>query len=167
MDNPLVQLDPGLFIWTIITFLMLLGLLAKFAWNPLLKMLTERESLIRESLENAEKARTDLEKINQESEKIISQARSEAQTILAQGKAAANKLKEETLDQARVSSKMILEDAKKDIKMERDKAIFEIKSEVTDLSISIAEKLIRKNLSAEDNQKLIAESLKQVPPYEA
>lgn len=167
MDNPLVQLDPGLFIWTIITFLMLLGLLAKFAWNPLLKMLKERESLIRESLENAEKARTDLEKINLESEKIISQARSEAQTILAQGKAAANKLKDETLDQARVSSKMILEDAKKDIKIERDKAISEIKSEVTDLSISIAEKLIRKNLSAEDNQKLIEESLKQVPPYEA
>ncbi|MEE8334963.1 MAG: F0F1 ATP synthase subunit B [Candidatus Neomarinimicrobiota bacterium] len=167
MDNPLVQLDPGLFIWTIITFLMLFGLLAKFAWNPLLKMLKERESLIRESLENAEKARTDLEKINQKSEKIISQARSEAQTILAEGKAAANKLKDKTLDQARVSSKLILEDAKKDIKMERDKAISEIKSEVTDLSISIAEKLIRKNLSAEDNQKLIEESLKQVPPYEA
>ncbi|MEE8436746.1 MAG: F0F1 ATP synthase subunit B [Candidatus Neomarinimicrobiota bacterium] len=167
MDNPLVQLDPGLFIWTIITFLMLFGLLAKFAWKPLLKMLSERENMIRESLENAEKARTDLEKINQESEKIISQARSEAQIILAEGKAAANKLKDETLVQARVSSKMILEDAKNDIKIERDKAISEIKSEVTNLSISIAEKLIRKNLSAEDNQKLIEESLKQVPPYEA
>ena len=167
MDNPLVQLDPGLFIWTIITFLMLFDLLAKFAWKPLLKMLTERENMIRESLENAEKAQTDLEKINQESEKIISQARSEAQIILAEGKAAANKLKDETLVQARVSSKMILEDAKNDIRIERDKAISEIKSEVTNLSISIAEKLIRKNLSAEDNQKLIEESLKQVPPYEA
>jgi len=167
MDNPLVQLDPGLFIWTITTFLVLLVLLAKFAWKPLLKMLAEREKMIRDSLENAEKARTDLEKINQESEKIISQARSASQSILAEGKAAANKLKDETLAQARDSSRQILEDAEKQINMERDKAISEIKSEVADISISIAEKLIGKNLSQEDNQELIEATLKKVPPYEA
>lgn len=60
MDNPLVQLDPGLFVWTIVTFLLLLLVLAKFAWNPLLKILKEREELIQSSLEDAEKAQQEL-----------------------------------------------------------------------------------------------------------
>jgi len=61
MNNPLVQLDPGLFVWTILTFLLLLFVLAKFAWKPLLKMLNDREELIRSSLEDAEKAKEKLE----------------------------------------------------------------------------------------------------------
>ena len=66
MNNPLVQLDPGLFVWTILTFLLLLFVLAKFAWKPLLKMLNDREELIRSSLEDAEKAKEKLEKLNAE-----------------------------------------------------------------------------------------------------
>ena len=93
MNNPLVQLDPGLFVWTILTFLLLLFVLAKFAWKPLLKMLNDREELIRSSLEDAEKAKEKLEKLNAEGEAIINQARSEAQSILSEGKAAAAKLK--------------------------------------------------------------------------
>ena len=64
MNNPLVQLDPGLFVWTILTFLLLLFVLAKFAWKPLLKMLNDREELIRSSLEDAEKAKEKLEKLS-------------------------------------------------------------------------------------------------------
>ena len=99
MNNPLVQLDPGLFVWTILTFLVLLGVLAKFAWNPLLKMLKDRENLIRSSLDDAEKAQMELARLNSEREDIINKARSEAQTILAEGKAAASKLKDETLNE--------------------------------------------------------------------
>ena len=167
MNNPLVQLDPGLFIWTILTFLVLLGVLAKFAWNPLLKMLKDREDLIRSSLEDAEKAQTELANLNAEREEIINKARSEAQSILSEGKVAASKLKDETLKAAKDQAKSILTDAEKQIRIEKHKAIEEIKSEVVDLSLSVAKKLIKKNISREDNQALIDESLENVTKYEA
>ena len=167
MDSPLVQLDPGLFVWTILTFLVLLGVLAKFAWNPLLKMLKDREELIRSSLEDAEKAKTELERLNTEGQDIINKARSEAQTILSEGKAASSKMKEETLNSAKEQAKVILTEAEKQIQIEKDKAIAEIKSEVVDLSLSVATKLIKKNISREDNQALIDDSLKNVTKYEA
>ena len=167
MNNPLVQLDPGLFVWTILTFLLLLFVLAKFAWKPLLKMLNDREELIRSSLEDAEKAKEKLEKLNAEGEAIINQARSEAQSILSEGKTAAAKLKDETLDVAKEQAKQIASEAEKQINIEKDKAIAEIKSEVVNLSMSIAEKLINKNISPEDNKALIDESLSSVKEYES
>ena len=162
MNNPLVQLDPGLFVWTILTFLLLLFVLAKFAWKPLLKMLNDREELIRSSLEDAEKAKKKLERLNAEGETIINQARSEAQSILSEGKAAAAKLKDETLDVAKEQAKKIASEAEKQINIEKEKAIAEIKSEVVNLSMSIAEKLINKNISPKDNKALIDESLSNV-----
>ena len=165
--SPLVELDPGLFVWTILTFLVLLGVLAKFAWNPLLKMLKDREELIRSSLEDAEKAKMELERLNTEGQDIINKARSEAQTILSEGKAASSKMKEETLSSAKEQAKVILTEAEKQIQIEKDKAIAEIKSEVVDLSLSVATKLIKKNISREDNQALIDDSLENVTKYEA
>ena len=167
MNNPLVQLDPGLFVWTILTFLLLLFVLAKFAWKPLLKMLNDREELIRSSLEDAEKAKEKLERLNAEGEAIINRARSEAQSILSEGKTAAAKLKDETLDVAKEQAKQIASEAEKQINIEKDKAIAEIKSEVVNLSMSIAEKLINKNISPEDNKALIDESLSSVKEYES
>ncbi len=167
MNNPLVQLDPGLFVWTILTFLLLLTVLAKFAWKPLLKMLKDREELIRSSLEDAEKAKEKLERLNAEGEAIINQARSEAQSILSEGKTAAAKLKDETLDVAKEQAKKIASEAEKQINIEKEKAIAEIKSEVVNLSMSIAEKLINKNISPEDNKALIDESLSNIKEYES
>ena len=167
MNNPLVQLDPGLFVWTILTFLLLLTVLAKFAWKPLLKMLKDREDLIRTSLEDAEKAQTELAKLNAEGEEIINKARAEAQEILSQGKSSAVKMKEETLNDAKEKAKAIAKDAEKQIQVEKEKAIAEIKSEVVNISLSVAEKLIKKNLSAEDNKALIDESLSHIKKYEA
>ena len=167
MNNPLVQLDPGLFVWTILTFLLLLTVLTKFAWNPLLKMLKDREELIRSSLEDAEKAQTELAKLNAEGEKIINKARAEAQEILSQCKSSAATLKEEILKDAKEKAKVIADNAEKQILVEKEKAIEEIKSEVVNLSLSVAEKLIKKNISVEDNKALIDESLSQVKKYEA
>ena len=167
MNNPLVQLDPGLFVWTILTFLLLLTVLAKFAWKPLLKILKDREELIRSSLEDAEKAKEKLERLNAEGEAIINQARSEAQSILSEGKTAAAKLKDETLDVAKEQAKKIASEAEKQINIEKEKAIAEIKSEVVNLSMSIAEKLINKNISPEDNKALIDESLSNIKEYES
>jgi len=165
--NPLVQLDPGLFVWSIITFMVLFFVLAKFAWKPLLKMLQDREDMIRTSLDDAEKAKVELERLNEESESIMAKARSEAQTILADGKAAAEKVKEDTVAKAKEQANKIREDAEKQILVEKDKAIADIKQEVVNISLSVAEKLIHKNLSDADNKALIEESLKKVNTYEA
>ena len=167
MDNPLVQLDPGLFVWTIITFLILLGLLSKFAWKPLLHALEKRENEIAKSLEDAEKARKELDRLTSEGNEIIAKARSEAQAIVGEGKKAADQLKESTLSKAKETAAANLDDAKEQIKMEKEKAIAEIKGEVVGLSLSIAEKLVKKNLNEEDNKSLINESLKNIKGYEA
>ncbi|MCP4931025.1 MAG: ATP synthase F0 subunit B [Candidatus Marinimicrobia bacterium] len=78
MNNPLVQLDPGLFVWTILTFLLLFAVLAKFAWKPLLKMLKDREDFIKSSLEDAETAQQELARLNSERKEILNKARGEA-----------------------------------------------------------------------------------------
>ena len=165
--NPLVALTPGLYIWTIITFLLLLYVLAKFAWKPLLKMLEDRENLIKSSLKDAEKAKLELESLTQESEAITAKARSEAQSILAESKSAAEKVKEDTIAKAKEHAIKIRDDAKKQIEVEKDKAISDIKQEVVNLTLSVAEKLINKNLNDADNKSLIEESLKKVKSYEA
>ena len=167
MDNPLVQLDPGLFVWTIITFLILLGVLTRFAWKPLLKALETRENEISQSLEDAKKAKQELERLSAEGDEIIAKARSEAQGIVSEGKKAAEQLTANTLNKAKEEAMANLSAAKEQIKIERDKAIVEIKGEVVNLSLSIAEKLVKKNLSKEDNKSLIDESLKNVKGYEA
>ena len=165
--NPLTAVTPGLYIWTIITFLLLFYVLAKFAWKPLLSMLEERESLIKRSLSDAETAREELQKINLESEAIITKARTEAQSILADGKAAAEKIKDDTVARAKKEASKIREEAKQQIKAEKDKAISDIKKEVVDLSLNVAEKLIKKNISEKDNASLIEESLEKIKQYEA
>ena len=165
--NPLTAVPPGLYIWTIITFLLLFYVLAKFAWKPLLSMLEERENLIKRSLSDAETAREELQKINLESEAIITKARTDAQSILSDGKAAAEKIKEDTVAKAKEEASKIREDAKQQIKAEKDRAISDIKKEVVDLSLNVAEKLIKKNISEKDNASLIEESLEKIKQYEA
>lgn len=130
-------------------------------------MLEERENLIKSSLNDAETAREELEKINIESEAIITKARTEAQSILSDGKAAAEKIKDDTVSKAKEEANKIREDVKLQIKAEKDKAISEIKKEVVDLSITVAEKLIDKNINEQDNASLIEESLSKIKQYEA
>ena len=165
--NPLVQLDPGLFIWTIITFLILLFVLAKFAWKPLLAALESRESTIKSSLDDAEKAKRELERINVESEEIIAKAQSDAQGIRSEAKAAAEKIKADLIASTDDDVKKIRDEAHKQIQVEKDKAINDIREEVVTLTMSVAEKVIKKNLSKDENQSLIEESLKSLNGYDA
>ncbi len=166
-QNPLVKLDPGLFIWTILTFVLISTILAKFAWKPLLAMLEERNKSIEDSLLSAEKARKELENINQESEAVLTQAKSEAQSIISEAKSAADNLKEDIVSKARQEADGQLEKAKVQINVEKDKAMQEIRKEVVNLSIDVAEKIIKKNLSKEDNVELINSSLENIENYEA
>ncbi len=162
MDNPLVQPDPGLYIWTIIVFLVLAFLLMKFAWKPLLAMLEKREDNIKKALVDAEKARNELANVKEDTEKLLNEARTESQAIVAAGKKNAKRMQEEIVDKAQSKSDALLADAKKQIQLEKDRAITDVRAEVVNLSMQVAEKLIKKNLSKEDNLKLINESLSSI-----
>jgi len=162
MDNPLVQPDPGLYIWTIIVFLVLAFLLMKFAWKPLLAMLEKREDNIKKALVDAEKARNELANVKEDTEKLLNEARTESQAIVAAGKKNAKRMQEEIVDKAQSKSDALLADAKKQIQLEKDRAITDVRAEVVNLSMQVAEKLIKKNLSEEDNLKLINESLSSI-----
>jgi F-type H+-transporting ATPase subunit b len=162
MDNPLVQTDPGLFIWTIVTFLVLLGMLAKYAWGPLLKALQERQDEIRQSLDGAERAKHDLTRLQQESTQIIAAARVEAQSIVAKSRSDAEAIREDLKRKATVEAEALVTNARRQIQQETARAVQQIRHEAVDLSLTVASKLIKKNLTREDNDALIQESLGQI-----
>jgi len=162
MNNPLIQPDPGLFIWTIVTFLVLLALLAKFAWRPLLQALESRQERIRKSLEDAERARQELERLQQESAKIMQQARIEAESIVTQTRADAERLREELKQKAKNEADNILRNAQQQIQLQTRQAIQQIRHEVADIAVLLASKLIERNIAKEDNARLIDDTLKQI-----
>ncbi|HZI50881.1 MAG TPA: F0F1 ATP synthase subunit B [Terriglobia bacterium] len=161
MDQ-LVSFDPGLFIWTIFTFLVLVALLTKFAWKPLMQMLDTRQEAIRKSLDDAETARKELEQLQQESSQIIRKARVEAESIISKSWSDAEKLREEMKQKARSEADAIVKESQRQIELETGRALRQIRSEVADLSIAIASKVIQRNVSREDNDRLIQDTLKQM-----
>jgi F-type H+-transporting ATPase subunit b len=161
--NPLVQPDPGLFIWTILTFLVLLVLLSKFAWTPLLAALKERQDRISQSLDAAKHASEEGERLRRESAEIIRQAHVEAGSIVAASRADAERLREETKQKARTEAAAILAAAERQIQAEAVRARDEVRREAADLSVAIASKLIRRNISVEDNRALIDEMIATFP----
>ena len=162
MDNPLVQVDPGLYIWTIVTFLVLLVLLWRFAWGPILKALDERQEMIRKSLDDADQAKQELERLHEKSAQIIAEARGEAQSIVAKSRAAAETVREDVKQKAKEEAEALVRGAQRQIQLETARAIQQIRHEVVDLSLAVASKLIRKNLTQEDNDALIQDSLRQI-----
>ena len=162
MNNPLIQPDPGLFIWTIVTFLVLLALLAKFAWRPLLQALESRQERIQKSLEDAERARQELERLQQESGKIMQQARIEAESIVTQTRADAERLREELKQKAKDEADKVLRNTQQQIQLQTRQAIQQIRHEVADIAVLLASKLLERNIAKEDNARLIDDTLKQI-----
>ena len=160
--NPLVQPDPGLFIWTIVTFLVLLTFLAKFAWKPLLEALETRQNAIRKSLDDAQQAKGELERLTAESGQIIQRARVEAEAVISQSRVDGDRLREEIRAKARTEADHIVKNAERQIQLETSRALEQIRREAVDLSVMIASKIIQRNISKEDNDRLIDEALKQV-----
>jgi F-type H+-transporting ATPase subunit b len=155
--NPLVRPDPGLFIWTILTFLVLLALLTRYAWKPLLAALQARQDRIREALEGARAASDEMERIRRESAEIMRQARIEADAIISSSRADGERVREEIKHKARGEAASIVAAAERRIELEASRAREQVRREAADLSIMIASKLIRRNLSLEDNRVLIDE----------
>ena len=162
MNNPLVQPDPGLYIWTIVTFLVLLAALAKFAWRPLLEALERRQSAIKKSLDDAHQAKQELERLHVESQKILAEARGQADQILSQTRSDANRLRDELKQKAQAEAAGVLKNAQRQIEMETARALQQIRSEAVDISVAIASKLLERNVSREDNERLIEETFKQI-----
>jgi len=160
--NPLVQPDPGLFIWTIVTFLGLLWALKKLAWGPLLEALETRQNAIRKSLDDAQQAKVELERLHAESGLIIQKARVDADAIVSQSRADGERLREEIRAKARTEADHIVKKAERQIQLETSRALEQIRREAVDLSVMIASKIIQRNLSREDNERLIDDALKQV-----
>jgi F-type H+-transporting ATPase subunit b len=160
--NPLVQPDPGLFIWTIVTFLVLVALLAKFAWRPLLEALERRRAEIAKALDDAQAAKQELERLQRESTAIVNAARVDAEAIVSRSRADGEQLREELKQKARAEAAAIVKNAEKQIQMETARALQQIRSEAVDLSVTIASKILQRNVSKADNEGLIQETLKQV-----
>ena len=157
-----LSFDPGLFMWTIVTFLIVLMLLKWKAWGPLMSALDKRAEDIKNALSAAERAKEDAEKASQDYEKLVQKAHSEAQQIIADSKAAGERVKNEIESAANEKAEEMIGKAKTQIEAESQKAIQEIKSSVVDLSIEAAEKIIEKNLDSEDNRKLVEKTIDSI-----
>jgi F-type H+-transporting ATPase subunit b len=166
MDNPLVQADPGLYIWTIVVFLVLLGLLAKFAWGPLLAALASREAAIRKSLDDAAQAKQELERLHGESQRIMADARKEAEAIISRTRDDANRFREEMKVKARDEAAAIVRNAEQQIGQETARALQQIRHEAVDLSLAIASKLLQRHVSRADNERLIEDTFRQLESTE-
>ncbi len=147
----------GLIFWMTIVFLGLVFLLSKYAWKPMLNAVKERESSIAESLSAAERAKDEMAKLTADNEKLLEEARLERDKIIKEALATAVTLKEEAKEDAsKISTKMI-EDAKQVINNEKQAALTEMKNQVASLSVEIAERLLRKNLSDDPSQKSLVD----------
>lgn len=162
MNNPLVQPDPGLFIWTIVTFLVLLTLLAKYAWRPLLRALDARHDEIRKSLDDAERARQELKDVQEQAALLLRQASQQAQTKIDEAQAAAETLRESIKSKGKAEADRIVELARRQIEAEVRTAITELRRESGELAVLIASKLLHRNITAEDHERLIDESAQQI-----
>jgi len=160
--NPLVQPDPGLYIWTIVTFLLLVALLAKFAWRPLLAALQERQAAIRAALDEAQKARVEVERVRTDSERLLNEARVEAGQILTKTREDAARLREELKVQAQADAARVIANAERQIQLDTNRALEQIRREAIEMSVTIASKLLQRNVSKDDNARLIDDTVKQI-----
>lgn len=143
----------GLIIWQTFVFLLLVLLLAKFAWKPILTSLKERETSIQHALDAAEKARAEMARVQADNEKLFKEAREERDKMLKEAREASNRLKDEAKVEAKKAADRIIEDARAAINIEKQAALKEVRIQVALFSLEIAEKLLKKNLASDKAQK--------------
>ncbi|MBS1680951.1 MAG: F0F1 ATP synthase subunit B [Bacteroidetes bacterium] len=149
----------GLIVWQTVVFLGLVLLLGKFAWKPILGSLKEREDSIQQALDSAEKAKQEMASLKSDNEKLLKEAREERDKILRDARSVSNKLQEEAQVNAKKAADKIIADAKAIINTEKQAALNDVKAQVAQFSLEIAEKLVRKNLAEDKSQKELTESL--------
>ena len=159
----MLDLNPGLAIWTAITFFLLLFVLRKFAWKPLLNALQSREERISSSLEQAQNAREEAKRLLEENKKNLQRAEEQAQQVIREGRAAAERLKNEIVEKANASSRRMIEQAKGEIQREKETALNELRREVVDLAIQAASKIIGEELDERHHRKVVEGFLRDLP----
>lgn len=163
MDKLINDFSFGLFFWVAIIFTVLILLMRKFAWKPILEALNAREEGISNALQAAENAKKELEKLNSDNERILKEARAERDAMVKEARELKDKIIAEAKENANNEAEQILTNAKAAIEVEKQAAVAELKSQVAGLSIEIAKKVIKNELASEQNQiSLIEKSLQDI-----
>lgn len=152
----LVDINPGLIIWTAVTFILLLLILKKFAWKPILTALDQRENSIKESIEKAEKAKDEAQRILFENQASLAKAEDESKKIIEQGRVYAEELKNQVIKESKDQAQKILSEASAEIERKKEAAFGELKSQIADLVIQATEKVLGETVD-QNVQKKIAD----------
>ena len=160
--NPLFRLDPGMAIWFWFSFIVFILVLWKFAWKPVVTALKERETSIKDTLKEAEEARRSLEQASDRQHQLIEEGNKKASEIVERAQESSQRLAESIREKAQNEAEKMVESARVQIEGQRDAAISELKSEVVDLSIVIATKLIKANLKEDLNHKLVEDFIEGI-----
>ena len=155
----LVTPEFGLIFWTSITFLVLLFILKKFAWKPILGAVSEREKGIKDALASAVEARKEMENLQADNERILKEARAEREAMLKDARELKNKMIDDAKQDAKIEANKLITQAQTAIEAEKKAAIADLKSQVAQISISIAEKVVREELSNTEKQEKLVESM--------
>jgi len=160
--NPLIEVVPGLMVWTLVAFVITLYVLKKYAFGPIQKLIDDRRDRIRASIEEADNAREEARSLLEEHRKLIGQAKSEAEYILAEARRVADAQRERVRQETEEDRARRLEETKRQIEQATQQALAQIRREVADLSLLAAEKVTRKTLTDADKQRLIDEALSEI-----
>jgi len=150
----IIDVNPGVIFWTVVTFVILMIVLKKLAWKPILTALDQRESSIRESLEKAEKAKEEAEKILLENKERLAKADEESKKLVNKSREYAEGLKEQLLKESKEQAQKIINDATQEIERQRESAFEELKSQVAEIAVEAAEKILKENLNKETQKKI-------------
>lgn len=159
MEKLLNEFSLGLFFWQLLLFVGLVFLLKKFAWKPILDSVNSREEGIKNALDSAEKAKLEMQNLQADNEKLLKEARAEREEMLKEAREIKNKMIDDAKVQAKEEAGKLVTQAQASIETEKKAAIAELKSQVANLSIEIAEKVVREELSNKDKQVKLVESM--------
>ena len=161
-SNFLVSPNVGLMIWTLLAFVVAMLVLRKFAWPAITQALDKRQRAIEESIETAERTRTEAQQLLQEYRERLREARQQADEIIARARRAGDVHERETLEKARAQREELMQQTRRDIDAETRRAIQEIRGEVADLTVMATEKVTRKALDEDDQRRLVDEALREL-----
>lgn len=159
MEKLIEQFSIGLFFWQFVLFVGLIFLLKKFAWKPILDAVNQREEGIKNALLAAENAKKEMQNLQTSNEKLLSQARQERDVMLKEAREIKEKMIADAKNEAQIAGQKMIEQAKASIESEKNAAMAEIKSQVATLSLSIAEKLLKEELSNKEAQTKLVDKL--------
>ncbi len=159
METLLNDFSPGLFVVSTILLLALIGLMVKFAWKPILNSLEERESGIENALAAAENARKEMQNLTADNERLAKEARTEREAMMKEARAISDKMIAEAKEDAKEVTTKLIETAQASIQQEKQAALAELKKNVAELSIGIAESVIKKELSNKKDQLTLVEGI--------